>query len=318
MATSNLSLKSMLSKERVQHVRWIAISSSAQEPQQISVWRGHICQWYFRTLESIERFDGNRGAFPRSVVHVAMKILDMFLCSRSMDIQLLARVGQHAYTPVALACLYNAMKRCSIDRAAAGPHLNIVPPSHSETDGDDVTGITINGRHFTEQAFLQMCHGSNLITPDQFDSLVASISSFLDSFECFSDTLPLTASHFSQVFGRMLRQQFSQETHPFEDAVFLQNLEVCMDETVSNSRFVRYPPSLNSAAAILVAMPDSIDHRATILLHLLILYRMSGGYAFSTLRDVVEELRLEMDEGAPLEEQEARDDDREVVHIIPS
>lgn len=315
MATSNLSLKSMLSKERVQHVRWIAISSSTQEPQN-PVWRGHLCQWYFHALESIERFDGNRGAFPRSVAHVAMKILDMFLCSRSMDDQLLARVDERVYKPVAWACLYNAMRRCSIDRAAAGPHLKTAPPSHFETDGGDVTGITVNGRHFTETAFLQMCHGSNLTTPDQFASLVASISSFLDSFECFNDTLPLTASHVSDIFGRMIRQQFSQETHPFEDATFLQKLEACMDETVSNSRFARYPPSLNSAAAILVAMPDSIDR--AVLLHLLTQYRMSGGYALSTLRDVVEELRLEMDEGAPLEEWEARDDNREVVHIIPS
>ena len=70
-----------------------------------------------------------------------------------------------------------------------------------------------------------------------------------------------------------------------------------------------------NSAAILVAMPVSIDR--AILLHLLTQYSLSGGYALSTLRDVVEELRLEMDEGAPLEEREARDD-REVVHIIPS
>jgi hypothetical protein len=45
---------------------------------------------------------------------------------------------------------------------------------------------------------------------------------------------------------------------------------------------------------------------------------MSGGYTLSTLRDIVEELRLKMEGGAPLEEREARGDDREVVHTIPS
>jgi hypothetical protein len=73
---------------------------------------------------------------------------------------------------------------------------------------------------------------------------------------------------------------------------------------------------LSSCRRQIYLSPDSI-YRA-VLLHLLTQYRMSGGYTLSTLRDIVEELRLEMEGGAPLEEREARGDDREVVHIIPS
>eukprot|EP00985_Skeletonema_marinoi_P034892 scaffold45123_cov161-Skeletonema_marinoi.AAC.1 len=111
MATSNLSLKSMLSKERVQHVRWTAISSlltNHHQELQNPVWREHLSQWFFHALETIEQFDGNRGTFHRSVAHVAMKILDMFISSRSMECQLLARMDERIYKSIAWACLYNA------------------------------------------------------------------------------------------------------------------------------------------------------------------------------------------------------------------
>jgi len=87
-----------------------------------------------------------------------------------------------------------------------------------------------------------------------------------------------------------------------------------MDRTMSNNRFARYPPSLNSAAAIMVALPESVDR--AVLLHLLTQYRLCGGYALSTLRDVVEELRIEVEE-VPLQARRARYNDRQVVHVIP-
>lgn len=313
MVTSNLSLKSMLSKERVQHVRWTAISSTPtnhHQELQNPAWREHLSQWFFHALELIERFDGNRGAFSRSVAHVAMKILDMFLSSRSVECQSLARVDERVYKSIAWACLYNAMRRCSID-AAAGPHHQKTPPSHSLNGG-----LVVNGRDCTIENFLQMCHATDVTTVDQFSSLVTSISSFLDSFECFDDTLPLTASHVFQVFRRLIIQQYPQlESSLFQSFAFLQKLQTCMDRTMSNNRFARYPPSLNSAAAIMVAMPESVDR--AVLLHFLTQYRLCGGYALSTLRDVVEELRIEVEE-VPPQARPARDrDDREVVHVIP-
>ncbi|KAL7438816.1 hypothetical protein ACHAXM_006449 [Skeletonema potamos] len=311
MATSNLSLKSMLSKERVQHVRWTAISSTPANPQEIQnpVWREQLSQWFFHALESIERFDGNHGAFHRSVAHVAMKILDMFLSSRSVDCQLLARADERVYKSIAWACLYNAMRRCSID-AAAGPHNQKSPPSPSFN-----SGIFVNGRECSIQNFLQMCHATNVISVDRFSSLVTSISSFLDSFKCFNDTLPLTAPLVFEVFRRLILQQYPLlEASLFQDITFLQKLQTCMDRTMSNNRFARYPPSLNSAAAIMVALPESVDR--AVLLHLLTQYRLCGGYALSTLRDVVEELRIEVEE-VPLQARRARYNDRQVVHVIP-
>jgi hypothetical protein len=53
---------------------------------------------------------------------------------------------------------------------------------------------------------------------------------------------------------------------------------------------------LSSCRRQIYLSPDSI-YRA-VLLHLLTQYRMSGGYTLSTLRDIVEELRLEMEGGA--------------------
>lgn len=309
MATSNLSLKSMLSKERVQHVRWTAISSlltNHHQELQNPVWREHLSQWFFHALETIEQFDGNRGTFHRSVAHVAMKILDMFISSRSMECQLLARMDERIYKSIAWACLYNAMRRCSID-AAAGSQKS--PPSHLLN-----STLLVNGRECTMENFLHMCHATNVTTVDQFSSLVTSISSFLDSFECFHDTLPLTASHVFQVFRRLIILQYPQlESSLFQDAAFLLKLQTCMDRTMSNNRFARHPPSLNSAAAIMVAMPESVDR--AVLLHLLTQYRLCGGYALSTLRNVVEELRLEVEE-VPPQEFHVRDDG-EVVHIIP-
>jgi len=236
-----------------------------------------------------------------------MKILDMFLSSRSVECQLLARADERVYKSIAWACLYNAMRRCSID-AAAGPHHQKSPPSHSSNGG-----ITVNGRECTMEDFLQMCHATNVITIHRFSSLVTSISSFLDSFECFDDTLPLTAPHVFQVFRRLILQQYPLlEASLFQDVAFLQKLQTCMDTTMSNNRFAGYPPSLNSAAAIMVAMPESVDR--AVLLHLLTQYRLCGGYALSTLRDVVEELRIEVEE--PHQARHARDD-RQVVHVIP-
>ena len=305
MAASNLSLKSLLSKERVQHVRWTAISSPTTFFQELQnpVWREHLCKWYIHTLESIERFDGNRGIFPKTVAHVAMKILDMFLSSRSVEFQLMARVDERVYKPIAWACLYNAMRRCSID-ATASPHQE--SPSHP-TDGDD-TVITVNGEKISTETFLQMCHGTNQATPDQFASLVVSVSSFLDSFACFNHTLPLTSSDVSQAFRHLILQLFPQEYPLFQDVTFLRKLEDCMDKTVSCNRFARNPPSVNSLAAMMVALPETVDR--AVLLHLLTQYRMCGGYPLSTLRHAVEELRLEMEEVLP-QEREA------ILHVIP-
>eukprot|EP00986_Skeletonema_menzelii_P002137 scaffold593_cov147-Skeletonema_menzelii.AAC.8 len=310
MATSNLSLKSLLSKERVQHVRWAAISSLLTNTQDLQnpVWREHLSRWFFHALETIERFDGNHGAFHRSVAHVAMKILDMFLSSRSTEYQLLARIDERVYKSIAWACLYNAMRRCSID-AAAGARHEKSPPSHPSN-----SALTVNGRECTPENFVHMCHATNVTSVDQFSYLVTSISSFLDSLECFQDTLPLTASHVFQVFRRLIIRQYPQlETSLFQDNAFLQKVHTCLDRTMSNNRFARHPPSLNSAAAIMVAMPESVDR--AVLLFLLTEYRLCGGYALSTLRDVVEELRTEVEEVHP-QEIEARDD-RDVVHVIP-
>ena len=307
MATSNQSLKSILSKERVQHVRWTAISSlltNHHHELQNPVWREHLSQWFFHALEKLEHFDGNRGIFQRSVAYVAMKILDMFLSSRSMESQLLARMDERVYKSIAWACLYIAMRKCSID-AAAGSHRPKSPASHS---------FTVNGRDCTIEYFMQICHASNVTTENQLSSLVASISSFLDSFECFNDTLPLTASHVVQVFRRIILYQFPQlESSLFQDAAFLEKLQICMDQTISNNRFATHPPSLNTTAAIMVAMPEYVDR--AVLLHLLTQYRLCGGYALSTIRFVVEELRMVVNE-VPQELQEVRDDG-EVVHVIP-
>lgn len=316
MATSNLSLKSMLSKERVQHVRWTAISSLLTNHQELQnpVWREHLSQWFFHALETIEQFDGNRGTFHRSVAHVAMKILDMFISSRSMECQLLARMDERVYKSIAWACLYNAMRRCSIDAAAAAAaavtsHHQKSPPSQQSN-----SVLTVNGRECTIENFLNMCHATNVTTVDQFSSLVSSISSFLDSLECFHDTLPLTASHVFHVFRRLIIHQYPQlESSLFQDDAFLQKLHTCMDRTMSNNRFARHPPSLNAAAAIMVAMPESVDR--AVLLHLLTQYRLCGGYALSTLRDIVEELRIEIEEVPPQEIQVRGDG--EVVHVIP-
>ncbi len=310
MATSNLSLKSMLSKERVQHVRWTAISSLLTNHQELQnpVWREHLSQWFFHALDTIEQFDGNRGAFHRSVAHVAMKILDMFISSRSMECQLLARMDERVYKSIAWACLYNAMRRCSID-AAAGSHHQKSTRSHLPN-----SALTVNGRECTIENFLHMCHATNVTTVDQFSSLVSSISSFLDSLECFHDTLPLTASHVFHVFRRLIIHQYPQlESSLFQDDAFLQKLHTCMDRTMSKNRFARHPPSLNAAAAMMVAMPESVDRG--VLLHLLTQYRLCGGYALSTLGDVVEELRIEIEEVPPQQIQVRGDG--EVVHIIP-
>lgn len=300
----------MLSKERVQHVRWTAISSLLTNNQELQnpMWREHLSRWFFHALETIELFDGNHGTFHRSIAHVAMKILDMFLSSRSTECQLLARMDERVYKSIAWACLYIAMARCSVD-VAAGAHHGKSPPSHPSN-----SVLTVNGRECTMENFLHMCHATNVTSVDQFSSLVTSISSFLDSLECFQDTLPLTASHVFQVFRRLIIRQYPElETFLFQDAAFLQKLNTCLDQTMSNNRFARHPPSLNSAAAIMIAMPESVDR--AVLLFLLTQYRLCGGYALSTLRGVVEELRVEVEEVHPQEIQ-ARDN-RGVVHVIP-